>query len=114
MELAGALRDALKELMKKRNVLVVASSDMSHYKPATINDALDEAGIRYLQNNDAEGLLKSASLGDCEMCGIGPVLTVALLAQDMGAAFELIHHSNSGDVTGDTRAVVGYMSAVYR
>jgi len=114
MELVVAVSDALKGFMREKNVLVVASSDMSHYKPADINDALDAVAIRYLQRNDVEGLLKSAQLGDCELCGIGPVLTLMLIARARGATFELLHHTNSGAVTGDDGAVVGYLSAAYR
>lgn len=114
IELAVAVSDALKGLMEKKKVLVVASSDMSHYRPADINDALDGTAIRYLQHNDVEGLFKSMQRGDCELCGIGPVLTLMLIARARGAAFELLHHTNSGAVTGDDGAVVGYMSAVYR
>ncbi|MFC1517242.1 AmmeMemoRadiSam system protein B [Candidatus Margulisiibacteriota bacterium] len=108
--LANAL---LPLLNKNKKVLIVASTDLAHYKPAEVNDALDQRAIKLIEKNDVKGILQSAGRGDCELCGLGGVATVMLMAKEQKSAVKVLKHSNSGDITGDYSAVVGYLAVAY-
>ncbi len=93
-------------------VLLVASSDLSHYHPYNEAKRLDQIVIDRVNAFDPQGLSKSIKSGECEACGAGPMMTIMLAAQKLGAnKATVLHYANSGDVTGDTRGVVGYLAA---
>jgi AmmeMemoRadiSam system protein B len=49
-----------------------------------------------------------------EMCGGGPVVAAMMISAAMGAdSSKIIKYANSGDVSGDRSAVVGYLSAAF-
>ena len=51
--------------------------------------------------------------GKGEACGGGPVIAVMAALKLLGArTMEVVHHCTSGDITGDTSSVVGYVAAV--
>ena len=108
-ELAGAIYEA--SLNKK--ILVVGSSDLSHFYHDTVAKKMDAVALDYLKNGDVQGLLQSLKNGDVEACGGGPMAVVMSVARLLKADKPyLLKYANSGDVTGDKHSVVGYMSAV--
>ncbi len=109
-ELANSLANILKADEK---TLLLASTDLSHFHSYERAKAIDREFIKHVQNYDPEGLGKSLSLRNCEACGGGPAVATLLAAQKLGAKRSVIlNYANSGDVTGDHRRVVGYLSAV--
>jgi AmmeMemoRadiSam system protein B/AmmeMemoRadiSam system protein A len=109
-----ALADALYQVLKDKSVLIVASTDLSHYHPYQKAVELDQIVIDSIKQFDPEGLLHAIASDRCEACGAGPMVTTMLLAQQLGATqSELLNYANSGDVSGDKSRVVGYMSAVF-
>lgn len=109
-----AISEAIYKVVKDKNVLVIASSDLSHFHPYNKAIELDKIVIDHINNFDAKGLFKDVSSGRCEACGAGPIIITMLLAKKLGATkSELLFYTNSGDVTGDKSGVVGYMSAVF-
>ncbi len=97
-----------------RKVLVVGSTDLSHFHSYNEAIDLDSIVIGHIRNFDADGLLDSLSAGKVEACGGGPMAVTMLAAKKMGAKqAHLLKYANSGDVTGDKRSVVGYVSAVF-
>ena len=109
-ELAQAICDSI----RGKKVLIVASSDLSHfhgYKEAT---KLDGVVLRYLKDSDATGLLDSLGSDAAEACGGGPMAVAMLVAHKIGANYaRVLKYANSGDVTGDKSSVVGYAAAIY-
>jgi AmmeMemoRadiSam system protein B len=92
--------------------VLLASSDLSHFYPYNRAKTLDHQFIKKVRMFDPEGLSKDLAMGKCEACGGGPVITILLAARKLGAERAVIlNYANSGDVTGDHRSVVGYMSA---
>lgn len=92
--------------------LILASSDLSHFHPYKRAKVLDSQFIKRIQTLDPKGLARDLARGACEACGGGPVISTLLTAQKMGADRGVIlNYANSGDVTGDHRRVVGYLSA---
>ena len=94
------------------DTLILASSDLSHFHPYDRARALDLEFIKRVKGFDPEGLANDLSAGKCKACGGGPVITTLLAARKLGADRAVfLNYANSGDVTGDHRSVVGYMSA---
>lgn len=92
--------------------LILASSDLSHFYTYKHAKALDFQFIKRVQSFDPRGLAQDLATGRCEACGGGPVVATLLTAQKMGADRAIVlSYANSGDVTGDHRRVVGYLSA---
>jgi len=106
------LAQALAHCIRDKSVVVVASSDLSHFHPYKEAKILDQVVIDRVNEFDARGLSDDLAGGKCEACGGGPMVTAMLLAHELGAnKSRVLHYANSGDVTGDRSGVVGYMAA---
>jgi len=109
-ELAGAIYEAV----NGKKILVVGSSDLSHFYNYNTAKKMDAIALGYLKNGDAVGLLQAMGNGTVEACGGGPMAVTMLVAHMMKAdKIHLLKYANSGDVTGDKTSVVGYAAAVY-
>jgi MEMO1 family protein len=107
------LGECLGKLLKGRSALLVASTDLSHYHTAREAGILDGAFVRLLERGDDEGIMSALEERSTEACGGGPVVAVLHAVRTMGsAAVKVVGRSTSGDVNGDTRSVVGYVSAI--
>ncbi len=112
-EVCRELGMGLASVLKGTTVLCVASTDLSHYHSARVADTFDRVMIEDVKRFDAEQLMADLEGGTTEACGGGPVVAVMTALKALGANhMDVVHHCNSGDITGDTRSVVGYLSAV--
>ena len=95
------------------DVLLIASTDMSHYIAAEEARRLDSLALERVLSLDPDGLYEVVTRHDISMCGYIPT-TVALVASlELGAkSAKLVRYANSGDVSGDFSAVVGYAGVV--
>ncbi len=89
------------------DTLVVASSDLSHYRPYDEAVTMDRATL------DAVVALDGDRLGEESACGRGPIRTVIHLARRLGWRAELLDYRNSGDTAGDRSRVVGYAAVAF-
>jgi AmmeMemoRadiSam system protein B/AmmeMemoRadiSam system protein A len=106
------LADAIAESTKGLNVLIVASSDLSHFHTYDSAVELDNIVVERVRDFDPEGLAHDLASGKCEACGGGPIITAMLAAKLLGAdSTEILQYANSGDTSGDKSRVVGYLSA---
>jgi len=109
---ARALGDALATVLRGRRALVVASTDLSHYHDAQIAARLDAVVIDCVSRFDAEGLQDALTAQPDHACGGGPTVAVMRAAHALGARDAVVlNYADSGDVSGDKSAVVGYMAA---
>ena len=93
--------------------LIVSSSDMSHFHSKSEADKLDSIVEKRITSFDFDGLQKDLDNHKTEACGGGPIVAMmkaAALKNKHNAL--VVHRSDSGDVFGDNREVVGYLSAV--
>lgn len=112
-EVCFELGQDLGRLLKGENVLIVASTDLSHYYPSSVANRLDAVVIEDLKQFDEKRLMDDLDGGKAEACGGGPAFAAMMALKALGATtMEVVHHCNSGDVTGDTKSVVGYVAAV--
>lgn len=102
------------EAARGKKVLLVASSDLSHFHPQGEAVGLDRVVLNHIDRFDAEGLSRDLKDGRCEACGGGPMVSVMLAAKALGAnRGKVLKYLNSGDVTGDRSGVVGYAAGVF-
>ena len=93
--------------------LIVSSSDMSHFYSKKEAEKLDSIVEKRINNFDFEALLDDLNLRNTEACGGGPIVAMMKAASLRNIKHALvIHRSDSGDVSGNNREVVGYLSAV--
>jgi hypothetical protein len=106
------LGDKLGNVLKKYNALIVASSDLSHYHNSEEAEELDKIVMDDIRKFNITKLMEDIETERSEACGGGPIAAALTAAKHLGANhIEILHHCNSGDVTGDRDAVVGYLSA---
>jgi AmmeMemoRadiSam system protein B len=115
-ETAFALGDALVGAIAKRptrgRVLLVASSDLSHFEDAPTARAMDTVVLQEIERFDADGLMRAPEQQPHHACGGGPMVAVLHAARQMGATrARVLKYGDSGDVSGDKSSVVGYMAA---
>lgn len=116
-EICSSVSDALAKVIDRRNILLVASTDMSHDYPYNIARSMDNIAIASIRRMDTAQLMDDLSSGECELCGSAPVLTTLMTAEKLEAdGVEILQYANSGDVTGDKSSrIVGYFAAaIYR
>jgi AmmeMemoRadiSam system protein B len=113
-EIAFALGDALATALRGRKALLVASTDLSHYHDAKTASALDAVVIDCVSRFDADGLQRALDARPDHACGGGPTVAVMRAAQLAGARDAVVlNYADSGDVSGDKSAVVGYLAAAF-
>ncbi len=95
------------------DTLIVASSDLSHFYPREEAEILDSRVEKRINDFDYIGLQNDLERRTCEACGGGGIVST-LKALDMKDVkhSEVIYRNDSGETTGDTSEVVGYLSAV--
>ncbi len=106
-EIGQALVQGIQDYGKE--VLLVASTDMTHYESQKSAKEKDKLAIDRILDLDPAGLYETVSRHGISMCGVIPT-TIALEAcKALGAGkAELVRYATSGDVTGDNAQVVGY------
>ncbi len=111
------LAETLADCIKGKSVLIVASSDLSHFHGYEKATEMDRLLLEKVRAMDVEGLSECLGSGKCEACGRAPVITAMLAARKLGAnECKILNYANSGDVTGEKnhpRGVVGYAAAVF-
>jgi len=108
-----AVADAIIQAVGDSRVLLIASSDFSHYHSYERAVEMDSAALEYIEKMDIEGFLRGIEGGRYEACGAGPVAVTTMVAKAMGAdSVRILEYKNSGDVTGDKSGVVGYAAVV--
>jgi AmmeMemoRadiSam system protein B len=102
---------AISNATDRLDTVIVASSDMTHYESQTSASKKDRLAIESILSLDEESLQKVVESQSISMCGYGPVTAAIRAAKLLGAKnASLLSYKTSGDVTGDTGAVVGYAS----
>ena len=107
------LAHALAGVLPGRRVLLVASSDLSHYHSAHEARQLDAVVVQHVERLDPDGLLERLEANHEHACGGGPLAAVMSAALALGASrATVLRYGDSGDVGArDKTRVVGYLSA---
>ncbi|HEX9620738.1 MAG TPA: AmmeMemoRadiSam system protein B [Polyangiaceae bacterium] len=110
LELGVALSEVIRDF--REPVLLVASTDMSHYISAERAAALDAMALERVAALDAEGLYAVVRERGISMCGVVPTTVALAAARALGAeGAKVLAYENSSNVSGDHERVVGYAAA---
>jgi AmmeMemoRadiSam system protein B len=119
-ETITALASALAETCANDRILIVASTDLSHYFDAKTAQELDGRVAAHVVAFDARGRLDTFEQypeherGRYVACGGGPAIAVMMAARQLGASdARVLKYAHSGDISGDNTAVVGYLAAAF-
>jgi AmmeMemoRadiSam system protein B len=112
-EVARGLGLALAQVLKGKNAMLVASTDLSHFYDQETANALDAEMLKRFESFQPEKIFEAEHTGKGFACGHAAVASVLWAARKLGAdKVQVLHHATSGDVTGDFSQVVGYGAAV--
>lgn len=107
---AAALGDAVAGSSKR--ILLIASTDLSHFKSEAIAARMDGEVRRLVEEFRVDELMELVEQNREHACGGGPMVAVMLASRSLGAStVRTMRYGDSGDVTGDKSEVVGYLSS---
>jgi len=113
INVARKLGFALAKVLKERNALLVASTDLSHFHDQLTAERFDREMLRRFESFDPESIFDAEQTGKAYACGHAAVAAVLWAARELGAnKVKVLQHATSGDVMGDYSSVVGYGAAV--
>jgi AmmeMemoRadiSam system protein B len=110
-----ALGQALARVMREspEPILLVSSSDMTHYESAASSSLKDRLAIERMVAVDPKGLYDVVQEKSITMCGVAPTVALLTACRELDASEgRLVRYANSGDVSGDYDHVVGYAAIV--
>ncbi len=108
----NALAEGLAAVCGNDKVLIIASTDLSHYLTKKNANSVDGQTISLIRNLNANTLLNKCARAENIMCGGAGVAAVLMALQKCGdPQVDMLHYSDSADVSGDEDRVVGYLAA---
>lgn len=118
--LLNELAETIAKIIKKsdKKILMVCSTDMSHFHDYQFAQKMDKYTIDLILNKSQEELKHAILNGSSELCGyyaLNPFLKILKVAYGIEQG-KLLKYANSGDAMGDftSKSVVGYCSIVYQ
>lgn len=112
LETSRNIGEAIAETVEGRNVVVIASTDMTHQESQQSASRKDHLVLDAVEAMDEERVQSVVQSNHITMCGYGPVSATLVASKRLGAnRAEILSYHTSGDITGDRGAVVGYASA---
>lgn len=99
----------IKNAIEDRDVVIIASSDFTHYESKASAERKDKMAIDAILELDSKELFETVKQNNITMCGYGPV--IAMLEAVNGKKSTLLKYATSGDVT-PMDDVVGYAGII--
>lgn len=107
------LGKALAKVLRGKNFVLVASTDLSHFYNQQTALTYDRAMLKEIESFNPDGAFDLERAGKGFACGLGAFTAVMWAARELGAdQVKVLRHATSGNVTGDYSSVVGYGAAV--
>ncbi|MEM3399292.1 MAG: MEMO1 family protein [Candidatus Micrarchaeia archaeon] len=111
-DIAGAIARA--EEQSKKDIIVIASSDFTHYESAASANKKDFDAMENVKNLDYRGFVEKVLMKRYSICGFSPIAVSIAYSKTKGAKKSvLVKYTNSGDASGDYSSVVAYASIVF-
>ncbi|NMB61113.1 MAG: AmmeMemoRadiSam system protein B [Chloroflexi bacterium] len=106
------IAQAAATVLKGRNALIIASTDLSHFYEQRTANMFDKEMLQRIETLAPDQVLEAERDGKGFACGAGAVAAVLRITQLLGASkVQVLHYRTSGDETGDFSSVVGYGAA---
>lgn len=103
---------ALATILRDRNAVLIASTDLSHYFQQETALTYDRAMLKEIEAFDPIGAFDLDRTHKGFACGLGAFASVLWACKKLGAdTVKVLRHATSGNVTGDYSSVVGYAAA---
>ena len=96
-----------------RDIIILASSDMSHYEPHDNAARKDNEALKYIEEMNIEEFYNYVLRTNLSMCGYGPVMVAMHVAKHYGSTGLVLKYYTSGDITGEKNWVVGYAAVLF-
>lgn len=110
IRVAERIGRAIGEALAGEDVVIIASSDMTHFEPADVALEQDTVLLDRMLELDARGLIHQCDARGITMCGPGPAAAMIIASQLLGATrAEIVAYGNSGEIM-PSRDVVAYLS----
>lgn len=96
-----------------KNILIIASSDFTHYEPQEYAKNVDKQAINAILEFNPKKLYDMIYHQNLTMCGPGPITVMLIACETLGAKkAELLKYATSGDISEMYDQVVGYASLI--
>jgi AmmeMemoRadiSam system protein B len=114
MDVAKDVGLAIAKIAEKKKVMIIGSSDFTHYEQNEFAHKQDMALIEPILKLDVGEFYDVLEERNVSACGYGAIAATMIASKKLGATKgELLKYATSGDVTGDTSSVVGYGAIVF-
>jgi AmmeMemoRadiSam system protein B len=112
-EIGEDIAEVIKEV--KKDVLIVASSDMTHYQPHKVAEEKDNYVIEAICMLDEDEVIRRIEEKDVSMCGYSGVIVSIVASKILGAKKgQLIYYTTSAETSKDYSEVVGYAGVIIK
>jgi AmmeMemoRadiSam system protein B len=110
--ISRGLGKALAQVLRDKNFILVASTDLSHFYNQQTALVYDRSMLDQIESFNPEGAFDLERAGRGFACGLGAFTAVMWAARELGAdRVQVLRHATSANVTGDYSSVVGYGAA---
>ena len=114
LDAAMLLGEVISEVCKDENIVVIASSDFSHYESHETAKDKDTKVLEAIEKMDVKAMYDTKYNLNVSMCGYGPVgATIEAALKTNRTKCKILSYATSGDVSGMKRQVVGYGAAAF-
>jgi AmmeMemoRadiSam system protein B len=111
LEVGNQLAQAVKDAGKR--IVIIASSDFSHYVPDSVARETDHYLIESILDLNIDEFYRRLAERNATACGYGPISVIMTASKALGASKgTLLNYATSADMTGDTSGVVGYAGII--
>jgi AmmeMemoRadiSam system protein B len=111
---AKEVGQAVAKVLAKKNAVVIASSDMTHYEPQENAVKKDRLALEAVEGMDEDRFHSIIESRNMSVCGYGPISALITAAKFLGAKeAKLLCYKTSGDMIGDYSSVVGYAAVCF-
>lgn len=109
------LGKAMANIATNKDILILVSSDLSHYQPYEECLQTDKRLIAQLRQMDPRAFYQGLTAQHYQACGGGPITALLVAAQQLDVdQIKILKHATSGDVPqGQKSQVVGYLAAAF-
>lgn len=105
---------AIAKIGKKQKIMIIGSSDFTHYQPNDLAYEQDCSLIKPILSLDTEKFYSILEEKQVSACGYGAIASTIIACKILGATKgTLLKYATSGDITGDKSSVVGYASITF-
>ncbi|MDE1766006.1 MAG: MEMO1 family protein [Thaumarchaeota archaeon] len=111
---AKEIGSAISKIAKNKKIVVIGSSDFTHYEDNEYAHKQDKSLIEPILEMDVDKFYRVLQKNRVSACGYGAIASTMIACREIGATKgTLVKYATSGDVTGEKSSVVGYASIIF-